>query len=238
MKTLESPGKALIVGATGGMGRAIATGLAAAGFDCALMGRNEAAINGLVNQCIEAGASAHPVVCDIAQVSTIEAAVASAIDALCGLNYLINCAGISNEGKLHEVDPLECDRIIDTNLRAHYYLVRYAAPEINKTAGGAIIKIGAVHHPYSGVNTYLAANLGGNGYAEALFEDVREFGTKVCTIRPGWVNTPLVTDDKGIDKSLMIQPDDILHTVLFMLTMPETACPTEMTILPQRSPYR
>lgn len=238
MKTLETQGKALIIGATGGMGRAIATGLAATGIDCALMGRNEAAINAIVNQCIEAGATAHPVVCDIAQVSTIETAVASAIETLGGLNYLINCAGISNEGKLHEVDPAQCDRIIDTNLRAHYYLVRYAAPEINKTPGGAIIKIGAVHHPYSGVNTYLAANLGGNGYAEALFEDVREFGTKVCTIRPGWVNTPLVTDEAGIDKSLMIQPDDILHTVLFMLTMPETACPTEITILPQRSPYR
>jgi NADP-dependent 3-hydroxy acid dehydrogenase YdfG len=237
METAGKQGKALIVGASGGMGSAIATGLATAGFDCALMGRNETAINGIANQCIEAGATAHPVICDIAQVSTIETAVGSAIEVLGGLNYLINCAGISNEGKLHEVDPMECDRIIDTNLRAHYYLCRYAAPEINKAPGGAIIKIGAVHHPYSGANTYLAANLGGNGYAEALFEDVREFGTKVCTIRPGWVNTPLVTDDKGIDKSLMIQPDDILHTVLFMLSMPETSCPTEITILPQRSPY-
>jgi len=65
---------------------------------------------------------------------------------------------------------------------------------------------------------------------------VREFGTKVCTIRPGWVNTPLVTAD-GIDPALMIQPEDIAQTVLFVLSLPETACPTEITILPQRSPY-
>jgi len=91
---------------------------------------------------------------------------------------------------LHETDLDDCDSIINTNLRSHLYLARYATPEINKNPGGAVIKIGAVHHPYSGASTYLAANLGGEGLAEALFEDVREFGTKVCNIKPGWVNTP------------------------------------------------
>jgi NADP-dependent 3-hydroxy acid dehydrogenase YdfG len=69
-----------------------------------------------------------------------------------------------------------------------------------------------------------------------LFEDVREFGTKVCTIRPGYVNTPMVRSG-GVDRDRMIQPDDIARTVLFVLTMPETACPTEITIRPQRTPY-
>jgi len=228
--------RALIVGASGGMGSSIALGLARAGYDCALMGRNEKALNKVVEQCLEADVNAVAIVCDIAETASIEAAVGTSIEQLGGLNVLVNCAGISIEGKLHEVDPEDGDRIIDTNLRAHHYLARYALPEINRNPGGAVIKIGAVNHPYSGVNTYLAANLGGEGYAEALFEDVREFGTKVCTIKPGWVNTPLVTTD-GIDPALMIQPEDISQTVLFLLSMAETACPTEITILPQRSPY-
>ena len=41
----------------------------------------------------------------------------------------------------------------------------------------------------------------------------------------------------GVDPQLMIQPADIAHTVLYILSMPATACPTEITILPQRSPY-
>ena len=129
------------------------------------------------------------------------------------------------------------DAILDTNLRAHLYFARYSLPEINRNVSGAIIKIGAINHPYSGVNTYLAANLGGEGLAEAMFEDVREFGTKVCTIKPGWVNTPLV-ESEDIDPTLMIQPEDIAQTVLFVLSLSETACPTEIKILPQRSPYR
>ena len=108
---------------------------------------------------------------------------------------------------------------------------------VNKQSGGAVVKIGSVNHSYSGVNTYQAANLGIDAYSEALFEDVREFGTRVCTIKPGYVNTALVSAD-NLNPELMIQPEDIAKTVLFVLTMPITACPTEITILPQRSPYR
>ena len=230
-------GKAMVVGATGGMGSSVARALARAGVDLALLGRNEAMLERVAGNCRDAGADAIAVGCDIADIGGIEAVVKDAIGTLGGLNYLVNCAGISRSGKLHENDLSGSDAILDTNLRAHMYLVRYAVPEINKSPGGAVIKIGAVNHPYSGVNTYLAANRGGEGYAEALFEDVREFGTRVCTVRPGWVNTPLVASVDGIDPDLMIQPDDIAQTVLFVLTLPVTACVTELTVLPQRSPY-
>lgn len=229
-------GKAIVVGANGGMGSAIALALAQNGIECALVGRNEQAVTAVADACSESGAKAFPLVCDIAKIETIEPTVAEAISRLGGLNYLINCAGISITGKLHEGDLKDSDAIIDTNLRSQLYLARYALPEINKNPGGAVIKIGAVNHPWSGVNTYLASNRGGEGLAEAMFEDVREFGTKVCTIKPGWVNTPLVTED-NIDPALMIQPQDIAQTVLYLISMPETACPTEITILPQRSPY-
>ncbi len=230
-------GKAIVVGASGGMGSSVAQALARAGVDLALLGRNEAMLERVAGSCRGAGADAIAVGCDIADIGGIERIVKDTIAKLGGLNYLVNCAGISRAGKLHETDLAGSDAILDTNLRAHLYLVRYAVPEINRSPGGAVIKIGAVNHPYSGVNTYLAANRGGEGYAEALFEDVREFGTRVCTIRPGWVNTPLV-ESEDIDKALMIQPDDIAQTVLFVLALPATACVTELTVLPQRSPYR
>jgi NAD(P)-dependent dehydrogenase (short-subunit alcohol dehydrogenase family) len=229
--------KALVVGGSGGIGSAISVGLAQAGIGSALIGRNREALTVTAEECKAAGTNAFPIVCDISHIETIEAAVSEAIEKLGGLNYLINCAGVSIYGKLHEADLDSCDAILDTNLRSHYYLARYALPEINRQPGGAVIKIGAVNHPRPGVNVYLAANRGLEGYAEALFEDVREFGTRVCTIKPGYVNTPLVGSD-DLNSALMIQPEDISRTVLFVISMPETACPTEIVILPQRSPYR
>ncbi len=54
------------------------------------------------------------------------------------------------------------------------------------------------------------------GFSGSLFEDVREKGIKVCSIEPGFVNTPLVTDG-SLDASKMIQPEDIAKTVLFVI---------------------
>lgn len=229
-------GKALIAGATGGMGCAVSLELARAGFSLALLGRDGEKLESVAEDCRSSGATAHCVVCDLSAIESIEPAVMEAIGKLDGLNYLVNCAGISRRGHLHESDLANADAVLDTNLRAHLYLARHALPEINKHSGGAVIKIGSVNHAYAGVNTYTAANLGSEGLAAAMFEDVREFGTRVCTIKPGWVNTPLVKAD-NIDKGLMIQPRDVAQAVLFMIRLPETACVTEMTILPQRSPY-
>ena len=228
--------KALVVGAYGGMGRAISVVLAREGVACALMGRSHEGLIEAANACAEAGTAAFPVVCDIAQTETIESAVKQVVDTLGGLNFLVNCAGVHEHGKAQDVDLAAWDSMLDINLRAHYYLARQALPEINRQPGGVIIKIGSIVGSHSGAGLHLAASRGLDGYAGAVFEDVREFETKVCTIRPGFVNTSLAASDR-LDSALMIQPEDIARTVLFVLTMPETACPTEITIRPQRSPY-
>ncbi len=78
--TTTLDGKALVVGANGGMGSAVALALAAAGVDCALMGRNQSAVDAVTERCRETGAAAHTVVCDIARIDTIEEAVATGIE--------------------------------------------------------------------------------------------------------------------------------------------------------------
>ncbi len=236
METSLAERKALVVGAYGGMGRAVAVGLAREGVACALMGRSQEGLTETAKACAEAGTQAIPVVCDIAQTTTIEGAVRQAIEALDGLNYLINCAGVSERSKADEGDMETWDQILDVNLRGTYHLARHALPEINKSPGGAVIKIGSIPSSYSGAGAYLTTTHGLDGYADALFEDVREYGTKVCTIRPGFVNTSMVASDQ-LERARMVQPEDIARAVLFVLTMPETACPTEITIRPQRSPY-
>ena len=239
METSLTERKALVVGAYGGMGRAVAVSLAREGVVCALMGRSQERLTDTAKTCAEAGTQAIPVVCDIAQTPTIEDAVHKAIQALNGLNYLINCAGVYERSKADDGDMETWDQILDVNLRGTYHLARHALPEINKSPGGAIIKIGSFPSSYSGVGAFLATTRGLDGYADALFEDVREYGTKVCTIRPGFVNTAMavMAASARVNPALLIQPDDIARTVLFVLTIPETACPTEITLRPQRSPY-
>lgn len=228
--------KALIVGAYGGMGRAVAVTLAHEGVACALMGRDKERLRQIASACADAGTTAFPIVCDIARTETIASAVEQAIEALGGLNFLVNCAGVFEETTA-DAGALEAwDRLLDINLKATYHVTRHALPEINKSPGGAVIKVGSIPSSYPGAGAYLTSTRGLDGYGEALFEDIREHGTKVCTIRPGFVMTPMTASDP-LDPARMIQPEDIARTVLFVLTMPDTACPTDITIRPQRSPY-
>ena len=229
--------KALIIGAGGGMGKSISSTLAREGVTSALLGRSENSLSEVADACAKQGTPGVPLVFDIAQIDSIDQIVSEAIDTLGGLNFLINCAGIYERGAAHEVDLDKWDKTLDINLRAHYYFIRYAAPAINKEPGGAIIKIGSVASSYPGGGMHLASTYALNGYMNAVFEDVRESGTKVCIIRPGFVNTQMSRSD-SLNSELMIQPEDIAHTVIYILTMSGTGCPTEIVLLPQRSPYR
>lgn len=229
--------KALIIGAGGGMGKSISAALAREGVTSVLLGRSENSLLEAADACAKQGAPGVPLTFDIAQIDAIEKVVSEAVGILGSLNFLINCAGIYEGGAAHEIDLDKWDKKLDINFRAHYYFVRYAAPVINKEPGGAIIKIGSVASSYPGGGMALASTYAQNGYMGAVFEDVREYGTKVCVIRPGFVNTQMARSDR-LNSDLMIQPDDIAHTVIYILTMPGTGCPTEIVILPQKSPYR
>ena len=229
--------KAIICGATGGMGRAVALAFSREGIATALMARDQARLEALAEECAREGKPAIPVTCDLARPESISTSVDDAIQRLGGLNILFNCAGIHKSGKAHELDLDDWNATLDTNLRAHYTLARHTLLEINKTPGGAIIKIGSIAVPHSSGAMHLAVSKALDGYADCLFEDVREYGTKVCTIRPGYVNTPMVKSDR-LDRKRMISPDDVAETVLFILRMPETTCPTEIVLRPQRSPYK
>ena len=190
--------KALIVGAYGGMGRAVAVELAREGIVCALMGRSQEKLVETAKACAEAGTEAVPVVCDIARTATIESAVRDAIDALDGLSYLINCAGVANKTRADDGDLATWDWVLDINLRATYHLTRHALPVINRSPGGAVIKIGSLR----------ASILRGRRVSRLRARSRRLRGRPVrgcarvrnqvvCTIEPGYVNTPMV---HGLDR--------------------------------------
>jgi NAD(P)-dependent dehydrogenase (short-subunit alcohol dehydrogenase family) len=66
-----------------------------------------------------------------------------------------------------------------------------------------------------------------------LFEDVRKFGIKVCTIEPDWVQTPM-TEGENLDHNKMIRPEDVAQAVMFVLKSSEYCCPVEIVLKPQK----
>lgn len=227
---------ALVLGASGGIGAAVASALARCGVQTALAGRDPVKLEAACSVLRNAGRDAVPIELDMADPETIEGAVQAGIEQLGGLDYLINCAGVQVTQKVFDADLDAWDRMLDVNFRGFTHVVRHAQPHITESPCGAMVSIGSITSAYSGAAMHHASKMALSVFCESLFEDVREFGTKVCVIRPGFVNTRMVRSDR-LESSRMIQPEDIARTVIFVLQMPATACPTEITIRPQRTPY-
>jgi short-subunit dehydrogenase len=85
---------------------------------------------------------------------------------------------------------------------------------------------------------YSASKFGMIGFTQSLYEEVSEHGIKVAVILPGFVDTPMISSAKHLDRSKMIQAEDVAQAVLYVLGTPSTACPVEIMIQPQCTPYR
>ena len=110
--------KAFIVGASGGMGSAVASMLAENGVSCALVGRDKQKLDDIFSVCSSSGNPCFTFSCDISNSSEIEKCCKEAINGLGGLNYLIHCAGNYNKASAYECDLEVWDNIIDANLRS------------------------------------------------------------------------------------------------------------------------
>ena len=229
--------KAVIVGATGGMGSVISKMLSSKGVRCALFGRAENKLESIRSACSSSGAECFIFSCDISSPSSIKECSEAAIKRLKGLNFMIHCAGDYNKATADDCDLETWDKILDINLRSTYHFARYLLPEINKTPNGAVIRINSRDAPHAGIGIQTIQKRGIDGYMQVLFEDVREYGTKICTINPGFVNTSMVNPER-LNPELMMQPNDIADVVEFVLNTSETICPTEITVQPQRSPWK
>jgi NADP-dependent 3-hydroxy acid dehydrogenase YdfG len=229
---------ALITGASRGIGKAVAVSLAKAGASVALVSRNAEALEETARACSEFGNPTLVLACDLGDTGSIQQLVSETTSKLGGLNILVNNAGVYGGGPADSGDLDSWDLAIDINLRALMHLTRHALPEIEKASWGAVINVASMagRRPFGGAGAYCATKHGVVGFTHALFEDVRERNIKVCAICPGFVATEMASG-MGLSVEKMIQPEDIARTVEFVLTYPDTGCPIEIQVMPQRSPY-
>jgi NADP-dependent 3-hydroxy acid dehydrogenase YdfG len=122
-------------------------------------------------------------------------------------------------------------------LRATIRLTAHTRPAVTAAEGAYVYICGPTSWTgWKGHAIHCALRHAQAGFARALFEDVREDGVRVTLVHPGFVSTPLVKTE-GLERSRMIQVEDIAEMITTAVTLPNTACVTELTMRPQRSPY-
>ena len=76
------------------------------------------------------------------------------------------------------------------------------------------------------------------GFSQSLFEEVREYGIKVSTIYPGYVDTPLIPPNRRVDRGKMLSPEDVAQAVYEVAISSPRSCPLEIVLQPQRDPFK
>ncbi|WP_428697179.1 3-oxoacyl-[acyl-carrier-protein] reductase [Stappia sp.] len=181
---------ALVTGATGGIGEAIARALHARGAIVALSGTRAEKLEALA---ADLGERAHVVPANLSDREAVDALVPAAEAAMGPLDILVNNAGITRDNLFMRMKDEEWDDVIEVNLTAGFRLCRAAVKGMMRRRSGRIIGIasvvGVTGNP--GQANYAAAKAGMIGMAKSLAREVASRNITVNTIAPGFIETPM-----------------------------------------------
>ncbi|WP_425087134.1 3-oxoacyl-[acyl-carrier-protein] reductase [Stappia sp.] len=197
---------ALVTGATGGIGAAIARALHARGATVALSGTRAEKLETLAG---ELGERVHVLPANLSKRDEVDALVPVAESAMGQVDILINNAGITRDNIFMRMKDEEWDDVLEVNLTAGFRLCRAAVKGMMKRRSGRIIGIASVVGVTgnAGQANYAAAKAGMIGMAKSLAREVAARNVTVNTIAPGFIETPMT--DALNDK----QKDSILGSV-------------------------
>ena len=185
---------AIVTGGNGGLGLAMARGLAAAGASIVVAARNADKTAAAVAQLEAAGAEALGIAVDITEESDVDGMVARTLDAFGRVDILVNNAGITVRKEPQDLSADEWDHVLDVNLRAAFLASRAVYPSMKAQGGGKLIHIGSMFSIFGGGGSgapYSSSKGGIVQLSKSLAVAWAEHNIQSNAILPGWFLTEL-----------------------------------------------
>ena len=219
---------ALITGASGGIGGAIALAMAGQGANLVLNGRREDALKKTASSLtLKGDARVEIIPMDLAEIDAAGALIAEAEARLGGVDILVNNAGLTRDGLLVRMSAEDWQQVLEVNLSAVMRLSKAALRGMMKARWGRIIQISSVvgYTGNAGQANYAASKAALQGFTKSLALEVASRGVTANLIAPGFIETPMTDglNEAQVAKALervpmasMGKPQDIAAAAVFL----------------------
>ncbi|PSP17509.1 MAG: short-chain dehydrogenase [Cyanobacteria bacterium QS_8_64_29] len=237
MNSASGVQRAIVTGASSGIGRETALAFAQAGIDVALVGRQTERLEPVAAQARQHGVEAKPYTADLAALESVRERMAAIVADFTPVDGLINNAGMGYTNALSETSLADWQQVMDLNLTSPFQCIQGVLPEMRARGQGTIVNVSSIaaQHAFPGWGPYNVSKAGLIALSKTLAGEEKSHGIRVMTVSPGPVNTPLWDSDTvqaDLDRNAMLTPQAVAQSILQAALLPDHAVVEEMTLMP------
>ncbi|BAU62934.1 short-chain dehydrogenase/reductase SDR [Stanieria sp. NIES-3757] len=229
--------RAIVTGASSGIGKATALAFAKAGINLALVSRSLDKLEAVAEAVRAVGVEAQVYQLDLAQVDIVQAKLEAIAEEFGPIDFLVNNAGIGYTNLLNQTSLADWQQVIDLNLTSVFQCIQGVLPQMRQRHQGTIINVASIaaHNAFPEWGAYAVSKAGIIALSKTLAVEERANGIRVMTISPGAVNTPIWdtnTVQADFNREAMLTPELVAQSILHAALLPQQATIEEITIMP------
>lgn len=235
--SFEQKRRALITGASSGIGKATALAFAKAGIDVALVSRSLDKLEAVATAAQHTGVIAKAYTLDLAELSQVAAKIQAIALDFGDIDILVNNAGMGYTATLSQTPLADWQKVIDLNLTSVFQSIQGILPLMRTRGTGTIINVASIaaKQTFPNWGAYCVSKAGLLALSQTLAQEERAHGIRVTTICPGSVNTELwdtQTVHADFDRSQMLTPEIVAQSILHTALLPSQAVIDELILMP------
>ncbi|MBW4480227.1 MAG: SDR family oxidoreductase [Tolypothrix brevis GSE-NOS-MK-07-07A] len=231
--------RALITGASSGIGKATALAFAKAGIDVALVSRSVEKLEAVAVAARHADVTAKAYTVDLANVAQVQESMSAIARDFGDIDILVNNAGMAYTATLSETPLADWQQVMDLNLTSVFQCILGILPSMRDRGHGTIINVASIagKQAFASWGAYSVSKAGLISLSQVLAQEERAHGIRVTAICPGSVNTELWDTETvrvKLDRTNMLTPEIVAQSILHTALLPQEAVIEELILMPSK----
>ena len=233
---------ALVTGASGAIGGAVALALARRGVRLLLSGRSRERLEAIARRTRQAGSDSRMTAGDLTDEEALRSLAATGLDELGGVDLLIHALGAYAAGPVAATTAAELDRQLLVNLRVPFELTRLLLASLRERRGQVVfVNSSAALRPRATVGAYAASKAALAAFATSLREELNPDGVRVLSVFPGRTASAMQEEvhrleGRAYEPERLLQPAEVAAMIVRALELPRTAEVTDILLRPAHPP--